>query len=152
MAIISARQAQQLRELFEARAREPVTVILFTQQPAPDDANGTIELSCRDARTLLEEVVALAPAYLTLDVRDLAGDASEARALGIDRVPAIALHGKTAGLVRTFGVPSDYEFTTLVGDLLDLATGGQTELGERSLAALALIERPVHLRVFVTPT
>ncbi len=152
MSIISARQALQLRELFEAQAREPVAALLFTRQPAPGAAADDIARACDDARALLTEVVALAPDYLTLETRDLVTDAAEAQALGVERVPAIVLRGKAAGLVRTFGVPSDYEFTTLIDDLLDLAAGGHTTLSEHSRDALALLRRPVHLQVFEAPT
>lgn len=150
MPIMSARQVQQLGALFDAQAHEPVTILLFTRQPgaAVDD----IAQACDNARALLAEVAALAPDYLTLETRDLATDAPDARALGIERVPAIVLRGKAAGLVRTFGVPSDYEFTTLIDDLLDLAAGGHTELSESGREALALLRRPVHLQVFEAPT
>ena len=152
MAIISARQAQQLRALFDAQAREAVTILLFTRQPEPGGAVDGIARACDDARALLMEVAAIAPDILSLDIRDLAADAAEAQALRIERVPAIVLRGRAAGLVRTFGVPSDYEFSTLTNDLLDLASGGHTELSESSRDALALLSRPVHLQVFEAPT
>lgn len=152
MAIISARQAQQLREQFEAQARESVTVALFTRQATPGVEDDVIVRACDDARALLTEVVALAPAYLTLVEHDIARDAAEAQTLGIERVPAFALLGHAAGRVRTFGVPAHYEFTTLIDDLFDLLAGGHTSLDERSRAALALLRRPTHLQVFVAPT
>lgn len=152
MSIISERQAQQLGALFAAQARERVTITLFTRQAEPGAATDAIARACDDALALLTEVVALTPAYLTLETRDLTADAAEARALSIERVPALVLRGPVAGLVRTFGVPSDYEFTTLINDLLDLVAGGHTELSEESRAALALLRRPVHLQVFEAPT
>jgi len=153
MPIISERQAHQLRALFAEQARERVTITLFTRQAEPDATMANpIARACDDARALLAEVEALAPDYLALETRNLAADAAEARALGIERVPALVLRGKVAGLVRTFGVPADYEFTTLVDDLLDLLAGGHTALSETSRAALALLRRPVHLQVFEAPT
>lgn len=153
MPIISERQAQQLRALFAEQARERVTITLFTRQAAPGATTpDPIARACDDARALLAEVAALAPDYLALETRDLAADAAEARALGVERVPAIVLCGPVAGLVRIFGVPSDYEFTTLIDDLLDLVAGGHTGLSEASRAALALLRRPVHLQVFEAPT
>ncbi|HZC08003.1 MAG TPA: hypothetical protein VE338_20370 [Ktedonobacterales bacterium] len=152
MPIISARQAQQLSDLFAAQASDHVSILFFTQQAQPDASDNAIEQASADARALLTEVAALAPAWLTLEPRDLVRDATEARALGIERTPAITLRGKAAGLVRTFGVPANYEFTTLINDLLDLASGGHTELSERTRESLALLRRPVHLQVFETPT
>ncbi|HET9112049.1 MAG TPA: hypothetical protein VFN78_14565 [Ktedonobacterales bacterium] len=152
MTIISERQAQQLSDLFSARAHERVTILLFTQQEQDGAPEGVIGKANDDARALLEEVVALAPTWLTLEPHDLSIDAAEARVLAIDRTPAIVLRGRAAGRVRTFGVPADYEFTTLINDLLDLASGGHTELSERTREALALLRRPVHLQVFEAPT
>lgn len=152
MPILLPQQAQRLREMFDAQAHDRVRITLFTRKASPDDVNGAIAQSCRDAHDLLTEVAALAPNYLVLEERDLAQDAAEAEALGINRVPAILLRGKAAGVVRTFGVPSDYEFTTLIDDLFDLTSGGRTTLGANTRAMLALITRPVHLQVFVAPT
>ncbi len=153
MSIISERQARQLRALFAEQARERVTITLFTRQAEPGATTpDPIARACDDARALLAEVAALAPDYLALETRDLTADAAEARALGIERVPALVLRGKVAGLVRTFGVPADYEFTTLVDDLLDLLAGGHTALSERTREALTLLRRPVHLQVFEAPT
>jgi hypothetical protein len=153
MSIISERQARQLSALFVAQARERVTITLFTRQANPGAATpDPIMRACDDARALLAEVVALAPDYLALEIRDLATDAAEAWSLGIERVPAIVLRGPVAGRARTFGAPTDYEFTTLIDDLLDLVAGGHTGLSEASRAALALLRRPVHLQVFAAPT
>jgi hypothetical protein len=56
-----------------------------------------------------------------------------------------------AGAVRFFGLPSGYEFMTLIEDLVDLSTGS-TRLSDATRQAAADIKSPVHLQVFVTPT
>ena len=56
-----------------------------------------------------------------------------------------------AGLVRFFGLPSGYEFTTLIEDLVDLSKGS-TRLSDATRQAVAELPAPVHLQVFVTPT
>ena len=152
MPIISERQAEQLRAQFQAAGRTPVTIVFFPYQAAPGEAPGELTLASDDTRALLREVVALAPAYLTLEERDLMRDAAEARALGIERTPAFALRGRAAGLLRTFGAPTNYEFTTLIDDLLALVAGGHTSLDESLREALSLLRRPAHLQVFVAPT
>lgn len=152
MPIISERQAEQLRAQFQAAGRTPVTIVFFPHQAAPGEAPGELALASDDTRALLREVVALAPAYLTLEERDLTRDVAEARALGIERTPAFALRGRAAGLLRTFGAPTNYEFTTLIDDLLALVAGGHTSLDESVREALSLLRRPAHLQVFVAPT
>lgn len=152
MSIISERQAQQLRAQFDAAGRTPATILFFPYQAAPGKPSGELARASDDARALLREVVALAPTYLALEERDSTRDATEAQALGIERTPAFVLRGQAAGLVRTFGVPANYEFTTLIGDLLDLVAGGHTALADDAREALRLLRRPVHLQVFVAPT
>ncbi len=48
-------------------------------------------------------------------------------------------------------MPSGYEFTTLIRDILMVSTQ-MTELSEESLRKLEAINTPVHIQVFVTPT
>jgi hypothetical protein len=55
------------------------------------------------------------------------------------------------GLMRFFGLPSGYEFMTLLEDLVDLSTGS-TRLSDTTRQAVADLPAPVHLQVFVTPT
>jgi hypothetical protein len=55
------------------------------------------------------------------------------------------------GAVRFFGLPSGYEFMTLVEDLVDLSAG-HTRLASATRQAVAAFTAPVHLQVFVTPT
>ena len=58
-------------------------------------------------------------------------------------------HG--GGLVRFFGLPSGYEFATLMDDLVDVSRG-RTLLSDATRQALAALPGPLHLQVFVTPT
>jgi len=53
--------------------------------------------------------------------------------------------------VRFFGIPSGYEFTSLVEDIVDVSRG-QTSLSAQTLELLAKLTEPVHIQVFVTPT
>jgi hypothetical protein len=53
--------------------------------------------------------------------------------------------------VRFVGLPAGYEFSTLVADVIDISKG-QTGLAEQTRAAVAAIDRPVHIQVLVTPT
>jgi hypothetical protein len=56
-----------------------------------------------------------------------------------------------AGRVRFFGLPSGYEFMTLIEDVVDVSRAS-TRLSAATLQAVADLPAPVHLQVFVTPT
>lgn len=53
--------------------------------------------------------------------------------------------------VRFVGLPSGYEFSTLIADVVDVSTG-RTDLSEATREAVRAIGSPVLLQVFVTPT
>jgi len=53
--------------------------------------------------------------------------------------------------LRFYGIPSGYEFTSLIEDIVDVSRG-EAELTDDTRAILARITEPVHLQVFVTPT
>ena len=70
----------------------------------------------------------------------------------IGRIPAIAILGaeKDYG-IRMYGLPSGYEFGTLVEAILDVSSG-DSGLSEPTRAALKDLATPVHVQVFSTPT
>ena len=53
--------------------------------------------------------------------------------------------------MRFFGLPSGYEFATLLEDLVDVSRR-RTRLSEATREALERLPEPLHLQVFVTPT
>jgi glutaredoxin-like protein len=71
--------------------------------------------------------------------------------LGIDKIPAIAIIGAEDYGVRFYGIPSGYEFTSLLLAIKAVAAG-KPELSEEGLQALAELTEPIHMQVFVTPT
>jgi glutaredoxin-like protein len=71
--------------------------------------------------------------------------------LGVDKIPAIAIIGAEDYGVRFYGIPSGYEFTSLL-HAIRMVAAGKPELTEETMKALAEVTEPVHLQVFVTPT
>ena len=53
--------------------------------------------------------------------------------------------------MRMYGAPVGYEFVGLVEALL-IAGTGNLELEPESVAALAAVDKPLHIQVFSTPT
>ncbi len=124
----------------------PVRAVVFTQE---------FECQyCRETREIVEEIAALSE-HITVDLYDFVEDEDKAKELGIDKLPAIALLGADDADygVRYYGIPSGYEFSSLLHDLKAVAAGPDaTELSDDALAFLAGLEEPVHMQVFVTPT
>jgi alkyl hydroperoxide reductase subunit AhpF len=106
----------------------------------------------RQAQALMQELTELSD-KLTLEVHNARAEPDLAQAYGVERNPALILEGEGGrkGLVRFFGLPSGYEFSTLLEDIVDVSKGS-TRLSERTKQALEVLPGPLHLQVFVTPT
>jgi len=139
----------QIKDRFAALSA-PVKLVMFTQ-----GEGGALECEmCAETRQLLEEVAALSD-KLSLEVRDFVGDATQAEQYGIDKIPAIAMLRDEAVPkdygIRLYGIPSGYEFSTLIEDIV-MVSQGEHGLNPRTLEALTRITQPVRIQVYVTPT
>jgi len=142
MALLTDDMVSQLKEEFQA-LREPVTLAVAFQTLQDPESE--------DVRRLVEEVAAL-DAKLSVEAVNFVLDKERVLALGFTRTPAIAVLGKDKDHgVRMYGMPSGYEFGTLIDSIL-LVSRGDSELGVETKAALREIARPVHVQVFSTPT
>jgi glutaredoxin-like protein len=139
----------QVRERFQADLDKKVKIILFTQK-----------LNCQfcvETETLLREVAALSDGRIELEVKSLINDEEEARNLGIDKAPGMAIlaldeDGSTVDYgIRYYGIPSGYEFGTLIEDLI-MVSRRTSGLSSHAIEHLKEVDTPVHVQVFVTPT
>jgi alkyl hydroperoxide reductase subunit AhpF len=142
MALIREEVAQQLREEF-AHLAGPVRLAVFSQTLADPNSD--------QVKRLVEELAALEP-RITVESFNFVLDAEKVRALGIRRTPAIAIMGaeKDYG-VRFYGLPTGYEFGSLVESILNVSQGS-SGLSDETRAGLAALDQDVRVRVFSTPT
>ena len=153
MSLLNAEIQSQVREVL-ADLTDPVKVVVFTQGDSGLSV-GALECEyCTEARQIVEEVAALSD-KITVDVRDFVADAALAQQYGIDKIPAMAIVADGAAPkdygIRLYGVPSGYEFSTLIEDLL-MVSRRETGLNARTLDELKRLTQPVHIQVYVTPT
>lgn len=152
MALLRDEDAAKLREIFEERLTGDVTLVHYTQQESRLIVPSAAQCpSCKDASTLLEELSATSD-RITLEVHDFAAEIGEAEAAGVDKIPATLVKGEQSdGRVRYFGLPSGYEFASLIEDIIDVGSG-MTDLAPETVEALGGLQKDVHIQVFVTPT
>jgi glutaredoxin-like protein len=150
MPLIPANDQETLRTLFADRIQGDVTITYFTQHTSKLIVAGQECALCAETQELLQEVAALSE-KVHLQVKDFVRNSAVARELGVERIPAFVLEGKAQGVVRFFGIPSGYEFSTLVEDLFDVSAG-VTDLSDKTRSILDDIAQKVHIQVFVTPT
>jgi len=143
MALMDQATQDQVRELLSART-SPVTLKLFSQE---------FECGyCKETRQIAEEVADLSE-LVTVEVADFVEETALAESLNVDKIPAIAVlgeNGQDYG-IRFFGIPSGYEFTSLL-EAIVLVGSGAFELTDQTRTFLAGLDEPLHLQVFVTPT
>ncbi len=120
----------------------PVRLVMFTQEFECE--------YCKETRQLVEEIAALSD-QVTAEVYNFVTDKEKAEQFGVDKIPAIAVIGAQDYGVRFYGLPSGYEFVSLLEAIKTVASG-QTQLNAATLDVLRGLDRPVHLQVFVTPT
>ena len=108
---------------------------------------------CKETVALCQEVSEIMPEKIEVKTYNFYQDKEAKEKFGVERVPAIALtneDGEDNGL-RFFGVPSGYEFSSLV-EAVKMVSTGKTMLSEETKQFLDELESPVDLQVFVTPS
>jgi glutaredoxin-like protein len=145
MSLLKEADQQHLINEFQALT-EPVKLVMFTQE---------MECQyCRETRLISEEVAALSD-KISVEVYDFVHDQEIAETYQIDKIPAIAVvrggnRPKDYG-IRFYGIPSGYEFSSLIENIL-MVSRGESGLTPETKAWAAALTEPVHLQVFVTPT
>ena len=142
MPLLTEDVVQQLEDEF-AKLQNPVRLAVFSQALADPHSE--------QVKRLVEELVALDP-KLSAESYNFVLDKEKADALGIQRTPAIAVLGpdKDYG-IRLYGLPSGYEFGSLMDTILEVSTGASVVSAETK-AALDGLEKNIHIQVFSTPT
>lgn len=121
----------------------PVKIINFAQ---------TLECQyCKETKQILEELSALSD-KIALEVYNFVTDKDKVEQYHIDKIPAtvIASPEKDYG-IRYYGIPSGYEFASILEDIEMISTGNH-QLRDETVEKLKTITEPVHIQVFVTPT
>lgn len=150
MPLISDEDRQFLIDHFSKEMKDPVKIVYFTQRESTLAIPSHECMYCKETREILQEVTDLSD-KITLDVKDLLGDGEEAAKYGVDRIPATVITGNAKGKVRFFGIPSGYEFATLIESIVDVSKGS-SDLSDKTRAELAKLDKDLQIQVFVTPT
>jgi alkyl hydroperoxide reductase subunit AhpF len=152
MPILSPQDRRTLEGRFKKEMEREVTLTLYTVRSA-----GLLVVpgrecpTCPQAQELLSELASLSP-QITLELVDFYTETQAAQEKAVDRIPCVDLQvkGQESPTIRFYGVPSGYEFVTLVEDVITLSRG-VSHLRTSTRKALRKLERDVRIQVFVTP-
>jgi glutaredoxin-like protein len=147
MGLISEKDAGYLRDEFAKGLLDPVKLLVFTQEHECQ--------FCAETRQIVEEIADLSD-KISAEVYDFVADKAQAELYGVDKIPAIVLlrqvdSGDKDYGIRFYGIPSGYEFTSVIEDIIDVSRG-ESGLQPKTKEAVAELTEPVHFQVFVTPT
>ncbi len=137
---------QQVRDAL-APMKEPVHILFFGSQQNCE--------ACDDTRQLVEEVTALSD-KLSLSVYDIDADLAIAAQYRVDKTPGLVIAAKNGDTItdhgiRFAGIPAGHEFASLIQDLI-FVSSRDSGLSAATREQLKLLQKPVLLQVFATPT
>ncbi len=148
MPLLSPQDAEYIRQDFEKTLVHPVRLHVFSQDFEC--------MYCKETRQICEEVAALSD-KIEVVVHEFVKDKELADKFNVDKIPAIVVvrvneDGSEEDYgIRFFGIPSGYEFMSLL-EAIKLVSTGNISLSPATLEQLKKLDRPVHIQVFVTPT
>ncbi len=144
MGLLEDKDKQFLKEKFSKELDKKVKIVFFSN-----------ELNCqycKEIKMLLDEVKELDDKIEVTEF-NFHNSKDEAAKYGIEDSPAIAMlkeDGSDTG-IRFYGIPSGYEFSTFIEDIIMISTG-KHQLSDKAVEEIKKIEKPVDIKVFVTPT
>ncbi|MBC7081573.1 MAG: thioredoxin family protein [Thermoplasmatales archaeon] len=142
MAIIGKSDRKYIKEKFEREMEGNVKIFYFTQD---------FECHfCKETGEILEELKSLSD-KIEIEVHEFSKEKEIAEKYKVDKIPATLLFGKREYGIRFFGIPSGYEFSALIEDIISVSRG-RSNLKEETKEELRKIDKRIHLQVFVTPT
>lgn len=150
MPFLNAQDADIIRRRFATDLESDVRLLLFVA------ASGGLSLPGQEweiaefTRQIVTEVAGLSD-RLRVEEYSLASHPEIAAQYGVALTPTIVFVGREDFGIRYVGLPSGYEFVTLL-ELIIAVSRGRGELQAASKEALATLPADAHLQVFVTPT
>jgi glutaredoxin-like protein len=145
MGLMQDKDRETVREAF-ATLTQPVHLLLFTSAESGEYS--------AVAHELVAEVAEL-HGQITLEEVDLVAGAARAASYGVDKAPTVAFlagEERSDTGMRFTGLPSGYEFASLVEAIRLVGGAAERTLAPATIAFLDELTAPMRLQVFVTPT
>lgn len=142
MPLIKDKDKELLKKELAEKLVDEVKLMVFTQDVPC--------VFCTETVQVAQELAELSP-KVKVEIYDFVRDQMRATELRIDKIPAIAVVGRKDYGIRFYGMPSGYEFNSLVSSVVAVSRR-ESGLSQKTKDALKNLDQPVYLQVFVTPT
>ncbi|AAT42954.1 protein disulfide oxidoreductase [Picrophilus oshimae] len=145
MALIRDEDRKYLEDEFNGKLKEPVDLVVFT-------SNKSDCKYCKETVQLAEELSSINEKinlikYVYEDNKDAVND------YGVEKYPAtiVAKHGQKDGRIVYYGIPSGYEFGSLIEDIENVSMN-EADVSKHAMELISKVDRPLTIKVYVTPT
>ncbi len=141
MGYIQDKDKEYLKGEFDKNMKEEVKLLVFT---------GPNCQYCNVASAIAQEVAEL---HEKINFEEFSIDSEEAKIYNVEHVPTVIITDgdKYGGRIRYVGLPSGYEFSSMIEDIMDVSRR-HADVSDEVMAQLDMIDKPVKIQVFVTPT
>jgi glutaredoxin-like protein len=144
MTILSEDDKNVLKDYFQREMSGNVKILFFTQAINCD--------YCPDTERILKEVSEISD-KIKLEIKNFVTDKEDVEKYGVDKVPAIIFlkeNGEDTR-IRFYGIPSGYEFTSLIETIL-MVSKNESNLKQEFKEKIKKIDKKIEIKVFVTPS
>jgi glutaredoxin-like protein len=146
-ALLSEEDRKYLVDLFEKELKGEVKILFFGSKKKEECEY------CDLTEQILQELAETSN-KITIESHDFDDEEALAKKYNVEMVPAILMLDSTDKDMRIkyYGIPSGYEFSSLIEDVIATSKNGTVELSPDTIKKLEDIKEPLKLQVFVTPT
>lgn len=146
-ALLSEEDRKYLVDLFEKELKGEVKILFFGSKKKEECEY------CDLTEQILQELAETSN-KITIESHDFDDEEALAKKYNVEMVPAILMLDSADKdmRIRYYGIPSGYEFSSLIEDVIATSKNGTVELSPDTIKKLENIKEPLKLEVFVTPT
>jgi glutaredoxin-like protein len=146
-ALLSEEDRKYLVDLFEKELKGEVKILFFGSKKKEECEY------CDLTEQILQELAETSN-KITIESHDFDDEEALAKKYNVEMVPAILMLDSADKdmRIRYYGIPSGYEFSSLIEDVIATSKNGTVELSPDTIKKLENIKEPLKLQVFVTPT
>lgn len=120
----------------------PVSILFFTSKDCEN---------CATTETFLKSLSKLSDGRVRIDICPIEAQPPENCKYTVSYVPTLLMQTERGSTIRFTGAPGGYETIALLHTIETLGTHNHG-VSDESLQKLSTITRPLHIKVFVTPT
>ncbi len=146
-ALLSEEDRKYLVDLFEKELKGEVKILFFGSKKKEECEY------CNLTEQILQELAETSN-KITIESHDFDDEEALAKKYNVEMVPAILMLDANGNdmRIRFYGIPSGYEFSSLIEDVIATSKNGAVDLSQDTIKKLQEVKTPLKLQVFVTPT